>query len=292
MWIVYFITCPNEATNASKDGILLWFYQILPILLPYAILSNIVVKSNLIHVFSGKRNILPPGVTFSELFILICGFFFGFPLGSKLCADFLKKDEISLHNAQILCVATNQMSPGFVSVYVLTNSLHQKDRMVFSFLILYGIPFVYAWIRMILYNKKHRGENHKKPESRFNINMEIVDTGIVQSFETLIRLCGYIVIFSLTSRMFLQTAVLPEAWKQCAVGFLEVTNGIAALANSSFAPKEKYVLAMGILSFGGLCGLAQTSSVIRDTKLSIKNYFVTKVIFCILVLLITALSYS
>ncbi len=53
---------------------------------------------------------------------------------------------------------------------------------------------------------------------------------------------------------------------------LEITNGINCLANTDWSIQTKYILAMTATAFGGLSGIAQTSSMVKGTSLSMKKY--------------------
>lgn len=274
MWILYFLIYPQNAFEASCDGILLWFYQILPALLPYAILSSLVLASGL---FDGKKNRC-------EWFIILCGFLFGFPIGSKLSADFFERGLISKKRAEILCCFTNNMSPVFVSSFVLQAQLQCPELILPTYLILYGIPLVYGILRLHFTPEKktYIENNNKKPASRFELNMQIIDAGIINSFETMIRLCGYIVIFSIMAHM-LTIVPLPFPWMHlAATGILEITNGTVCIASSALPFYGKYLMIIAALTFGGLSGIAQTSSMIHKSGLSITSYLQTKLILTVL----------
>ncbi len=371
--LLYFISCPQDAFAASCSGILLWFEQILPALLPYSILSNIILASGLftptgnsssdqsavvgnsssyrasadnnrqaqLAISDTWRFRLP--ITPAELFVMICGFAFGFPIGSKLAADLCAKGIISRDRAQLLAAFTNNMSPAFVCNYVLTYSLNRSDLQLQTFLLLYGIPLIYGLLGLTLpvilsklkyknsISKKHSGNKtpykrsrksgykttdsriqssvdhtassrtrscstsgseNRTPASRFHIDMQIVDTGITQSFETLIRLCGYIVIFSILAHIIWQFSFAGKATQILLTGVLEVTNGIGTLPESGLPEQVRYLLALGFLSFGGLSGIVQTGSMIKPADLSLRNYCRDKVIITILVLTATSIYVS
>jgi len=57
---------------------------------------------------------------------------------------------------------------------------------------------------------------------------------------------------------------------------LEITNGINCLANTDWSIQTKYILAMTATAFGGLSGIAQTSSMVKGTSLSMKKYCLVK----------------
>lgn len=148
-------------------------------------------------------------------------------------------------------------------------------------------PLIAGRLLFFFTEKKQSVSNHsttyKKPASGSQINFKIIDAGIMNGFETLTRLGGYIMLFSMISSMF-RLLPLPETTKLMLTGLTEITNGIKAASQSPLTPACRYLLAMTFTAFGGCSGLAQTSSMIKGTGLSIKKYG----IFKLLMTLITA----
>ena len=114
------------------------------------------------------------------------------------------------------------------------------------------------------------------PSPHFTWNM--LDDCIMQSFETITKIGGYIIIFS----VFLQFGKeLPFTHPLLTFLFLpslEITNGIALICNSGVPTDLAFVLATGLASFGGWCSVAQTYSMIRGSGLSIGDYIAKKLI--------------
>ena len=132
IFIVYILFFPQDAVTAAADGLVLWYERVLPSLLPFAILSNILIYSG----FTGYlvkllypllRLILPASRNGS--FVLLSGFLFGFPMGSKNCAEMLKCGQLEYQEAEILFMVTNNISPVFISSYILCQELHMPSLM-------------------------------------------------------------------------------------------------------------------------------------------------------------------
>jgi hypothetical protein len=121
----------------------------------------------------------------------------------------------------------------------------------------------------------------KKSASRSKINFQIVDAGIMNGFETLTKIGGYIMIFSILASCFLMLP-MPELLKTGCIGVIELTNGIHYLSSTAMTTESKYVLAMMFTAFGGLSGVAQTSAMIKGTGLSMKKYVCLKLVLCII----------
>lgn len=273
--LAFFLLFPEAAISASKRGLSLWFEQLVPVLLPFSILSGIVLSS---HLFEGrpkkKQGFLCP----LECYIICCGFLFGFPIGSKLAADSYREGKISKKHAEILSCFTNNLSPVFIV------SVWKKQLMLpgegIAFLLLYGIPFVLGMLA--LYRQKEALPEQKKSASRFQLNMQIVDAGIMNGFTTLIRICGYVMLFSIISQMFLLLPLGNELTRLLLTGGTEVTNGLQLLAESNLNAGAKRFLATLFLSWNGLSGFFQTASILRQEKLPIMYYLKTKLLYLIL----------
>lgn len=264
---LFFICFPHAAVSASKQGLRLWFTQILPALLPFCVLSYVILRSE----------ILPK--KFSTCYIVLCGFLFGFPIGCKLTADFYSSNYISREKASALCCFTNNLSPVFV-ITAIQEILQLPLSPVYVFLI-YGIPFLYGMSMLLLYHRAP-SSTQKETASRFHMDMQIIDAGIIHGFETLIKICGYIILFSIFCEM-LQTLPFPAHWfSLAATGFLEVTNGVALLSTSACTRQIKSLLAVLFLSWGGLSSIFQVSSILHQTGLSLRNYVLQKIILLLL----------
>lgn len=299
----YILIFPQDAVAAAANGLTLWYEKILPTLLPFAILSYILIHSGYLQyinrIFAPILCRLFP-VSDNGAFILLSGFLFGFPMGSKNCAELLKCGKIDKKEADVLFVITNNISPVFISSYILCQQLQMPSLIIISYLVLYLPPLVIG--EFLLHKVSHercrlrqnpspRGahitghffcEAKKMPASGSQMNFKIIDAGIMNGFETLTRLGGYIMLFSMIASIT-QKLPLSSQTRLLLTGIAEITNGINLLPASIESIQWQYILAMTFTAFGGLSGIAQTSSMIKDTGLSLKNY-------CILKLLLTGCS--
>ena len=96
---------PGLVFEGAKMGLNLWFFTLVPTLLPFMVFSNILIQSRLIEhllflpgLFTRKYLHLSP----AGLYAFLCGFFFGYPSGAKILADLLKTDQIDPKEASML----------------------------------------------------------------------------------------------------------------------------------------------------------------------------------------------
>lgn len=283
--LLYFIFFPQDALHASRQGLLLWYRQILPALLPFSILSYLILRTRLFSTQGlGRRS----RITMEEWYVILCGFLFGFPIGSKLTADLCHEDRISGNRAQILCAFTNNLSPIFVTT-AMQEILAMKPNLPF-YLLLYGIPFLYGII-LLLFKDSEDTYKQKNTASRFQINMQIVDAGIINGFETLIKICGYIMMFSIFTEIAQSIPYGSSFPKLVLTGCLEVTNGISALSQFSCNHFQKYLLTVLFLALNGISGLFQTASLLSVSNLSIKQYLKMKLLLIAAIMAIAPLLF-
>lgn len=117
------------------------------------------------------------------------------------------------------------------------------------------------------------------------MNLSLIDAGIMNGFETLAKLGGYIILFAILAQM---TTVLPVSnpvLKCLLIGFTEITNGISYTANQNLDFALAYPLMISFTAFGGLSGFAQTASMVKDCRFSMLPYLKMK-------LLGTAISFA
>ena len=202
----------------------------------------------------------------------------------------LKCGQLEYIEANILFMVTNNISPVFISGYILCQELQMPSLIFLSYLVLFLPPIITGRILFAIVQRRRKTlarqnskntSTYKKPASGSQINFKIIDAGIMNGFETLTRLGGYIMLFSMISSM-LRLIPLPENIKLILTGFTEITNGIKAVSQSSLTPACRYSLAMAFTAFGGFSGLAQTSSMIKGTGLSIKKYGIFKLVMTVL----------
>ena len=285
--ILYFLIYPQNALMASRRGLTLWFEQILPTLLPFSVVSYIILHSNLFSYSAHTKDHRFLRIQPKEWYVIFCGFLFGFPIGSKLSADLYEHHRITRKRAQVLACFTNNLSPVFVTS-VLVNQLHFSSVIPF-FLLLYGIPLCICLVLLSLGKTEHFV--HEKKASRFQLNMQIVDAGIINGFETLIKICGYIMMFSIFTEIAQSIPYGSSFPKLVLTGCLEVTNGISALSQFSCNHFQKYLLTVLFLALNGISGLFQTASLLSVSNLSIKQYLKMKLLLIAAIMAIAPLLF-
>ncbi len=293
--ILFSLLYPAQIIEASKQGLLIWFEQILPALLPFTILSTLLLKSNFLKSFSNGGNLLAIGIT------MFCGFVFGFPIGAFLASDFYKSKLLTEKQATLLSITSNNFSPMYVCGFVIptlfsNNPVLLKILVNTTYLLLYLTPLFLATVILITNTKQDIIYKPEDSDNYFHISMSLLDNSILNGFQTLLKLCGYIVLFSIFSKVAMIVFPTPALPIQLILENLEITNGVQLLAanrlSNNISNKNIYILSIQLLSFGGLSGIAQTNSVFADSGLSIYKYIIGKVTLSLLLTLLTVMYVS
>lgn len=256
-----FLVFPQLTLEASRKGLLLWFQTLLPTLLPFLILSQMILKSNFLHFLS------------PSIFCIFCGFLCGYPVGARLITISVKDGQISKQQGQYLLSFCNNVSPMFCLSYGLIYAL-DLSHVLLELLCIYGTPLLYG----LLCRSRHRSQkNVQKIQIPIAENLfSFIDTCIIDSFLIMIKLCGYMMIFSILAKLG-QQFLFPHSDLGSALflSFLEITNALAQIKELP-AGFLRQLLGIFSLSFGGLCCMMQTYSALNGSGLSFRTYFIDK----------------
>lgn len=281
---------PKLSVSFALSSLNLWFTKMIPTLFPFMVLSGILIRMNLVRPLCAPLRPVSRllfGVEENGAFCILIGFLCGFPMGAKVVSDLYKRKELSLKEAEYLLSFCNNIGPIYFCGYVLV-TLQTDHKLPFLFG-MYGIPLLYGILRA---HQKDRTPyavcrdslSEKKEEaSRF---MDALDSSILAGIENITKLGGYMIFFNLFNmlpRILMQKGVFScfsyegrirlTYFFSC---FFEISNGVNLVGN-----KEPF-LVLTMLSFGGICCMAQTYSLIKDTSLSIIKYGLNKLLFLLL----------
>lgn len=290
--MLFLFLFPIQALEASRSGLLLWFQTLIPTLLPFMILSNLMIRLDLIQnlttffapLLYKLFRISPYGC-----YCIFIGFFCGYPMGAKTTADMVNQEYISPIEGQYLLNFCNNISPMFLINFLVHGALKQPELLFVSAFIIYGAPIILAILSNPFYRKKLPKDNsfYQKKASKVQINFELVDTCIMNAFESITKLGGYVILFAILSGIIQALPFLPTPAKLFLTGVTEITNGIQGIASASLSAPLNFVLLFSITCFGGLSGVAQTNSMIQNSTLSILKYIGSKILMVLICLTLT-----
>lgn len=295
--LLFLLVHPEEALLSAKDGMSLWLNVMIPTLLPFLILTGILLKTGNIP------QLLEPlapfwkhffGISPAGAYVLILGFLCGYPMGAKLAHDLYINHQISQREGEYLLTFSCNASPAFIFSYLSQNILEGKIPPHSLLLILLSADFVcMLFFRFLVYHgntvSSVKPEYRKKETYQQDSTEVILDVSIMSGFETITRLGGYILIFSLLFTGFYHYWPFCSQNKILLTSPIELTTGLHQIAQSAFSWKIKYITSMTLTAFGGFCVMFQTKSVLEE-KLSILPYIFAKCLNASLVFLFLVLS--
>ena len=163
--------------------------------------------------------------------------------------------------------------------YVVLKSLKQEKLLIPSLLILFLAPILCSFLFRIYYLRKeptHSCSVSASPHLYFHF--QIWDSTIMNGFEMITKVGGYIILFSVLITLFRELPCSSALWTTFILPSLEITNGIPMLLASGLSFPFVFIYIMSLVSFGGFCSIAQTKCMLEDTGLSIISYTIEKLI--------------
>lgn len=287
---VLLLRYPALSLQYAYTGLALWFQKMIPTLLPFMILSGIMISMNLTERFV---RLLHPILHFfckttpNGSYTLLMGFLCGFPMGARIAGELRREGRLSKEEAQRLLSFSNNIGPiYFLSFVVSTLSLEQPLR---PFLLMYGVPFLYgiALMRIVpAFSKSAKAQKHSTdlvsrkmsgyPEPKQNDLsaskglLPSIDASVLSGLIGIGKLGGYMVFFNLLNIMFVPFTHLPPFLLHLYQCLLEITSGISGCGGA-----HPYLVLI-LLPFGGFSCIAQTYSMIRGADLDMRPYLFHK----------------
>lgn len=277
-------------------GLNLWFQKMVPALLPFMILSGVMVRLHLTEkIAMVAYPLVSPlwRVRKNVVYCMLLGFLCGFPMGARVTADLYGRGGLSAREAEYLLAFSNNIGPVYFCSFVLP-LLGRKLTAPYLFG-MYGIPLLYGLVlRYTLFRDldQPEGPAAERPAAelsamdlsaakpcRREVPMGLfsaLDDAIAASVKSILSLGGYMILFNMVN-------VLPHILLQrepaVTAPLLEITGGLSMLGG------RLPLYSLLALSFGGLSCMAQTYSCIGETGLSLSNYANHKIVLTLLTVL-------
>lgn len=292
--------------SAASNGLILWATCVVPSLFPFFVITNLLSYTKVVSIV-GKlldKFMRPlfnvPGI---GGFAFIMGLISGYPVGAKIVSDFREKGLISKDEGERLLAFTNNSGPLFIlsSVGI---SLFGDTKI--GLLLLCTHIFACITVGIIFgkfsckTNKEHSYSSDKHILANTNVTLknlgEVLGSSINSAISTILLIGGFVVIFSVIISILNSTHVLDflskflnpvlsflgfdlDFSKPLLSGIIELTNGVKQVSNIHIKTiSQNIVLCAFLLGFGGFSVLLQVFSIVAKTDLSMKKYFIGKLL--------------
>lgn len=288
--LLVFILCFSDmAKEYAFLGLSVWFEQMIPSLLPFMILSTMLVRLNLDEVLiKPVKGILKAVYRISDggVYVLVMGFLCGFPMGAKTAVMEYEAGKITKKEAEFLLAFTNNIGPAYFLSFVYGN-IYPPVPLWKGLLFIYALPLLYGIVlRCSVYRElpvgKQPSEKNvcgKAPASTASF-LSVMDESINSGLSQIAMLGGYMIVCNLL-------VIIPKilfASNPCLCAFchnlLEVSGGLLSIKNLRLSPDAAFACAHVSLAFTGLSCHLQTFHLLGHSGLSGQKYMLHKLILC------------
>ena len=258
---LYLLLFPQNVLYACTHALVLWSGSVVPALFPVMILSRLLISTDILY-FILKPVAFLCGrflhLSFYGTYALLLGYVCGYPMGVKTIADLEDERLLSQEEGRFLATFINNVSPGFLSGYVCTELLQKPETAPACMVIIYGASLTYGTVTAIFQKNAdtlppYAKETIVQPDQKSHLSfLMLLDHTLEDSILQLLKIGGYMVLFSVLSSITCVFSFLPETAMVLLSATLEISCGaqqITLLACSAFL---KGILLTASLSFGGL----------------------------------------
>lgn len=312
---VFMISNPQESLAAARDGFLLWYSVLLPALLPFFMVAELLASSGFIH-FMGRllEPIMQPVFRLPGCasLVIVMGFTSGFPVGAILSRRLYQEGLLSGEQTERLVSFTNNSSPLFVIGAVgagLFGSSHMGYVLAIAHYLsnfLLGIVLRFRKAPAVMLKNEIQLTASEQVAGSIG---QMLSSAIKNSLNNIIAIAGFVIFFSVLTRMLvlwgfidwlalfiskvLTLGHLPSAISYAmSMGLFEISIGTRAV---SLAPQSdllcKMLVASTILAFSGLSIIAQVTGLLADTPVRPGFYVFARLIQIALAIPITVIAY-
>ena len=270
----------------------LWKDKLLPSLLPFFLISELLISYGFIELVGTLFGKLVSRVFYvpeEATFAIVGSIVSGFPSGSKYIRDLYDNNYINVDDANYLLTFTHFANPlfviGMIGNYVLGNidlSLKILAIHIFGNII---IAFIFR-------KKKEHKSKHSSIKDLLNkIHVKrlennnfigVLTKSIFKSFKLLVLILGIITFFSIITIII--TSIFELSFFNVTIirGLLEMTQGINGVMFLNTSVKLKAFLITLFISFGGLSVHFQVKSIIDGSNIKYKYFLIARIIHSII----------
>lgn len=305
---------PKESFEASAAGLGMWWEIVFPSLLPFFILSELLICFGVVS-FVGV--LLEPfmrpvfRVPGAGAFVLAMGMASGFPSGAKLTSRLRKENQLTKTEAERLVSFTNSSNPLFI-FGAISVGFFQHPALGVVLAAAHYISNLAVGFTMRFYGKKDSNSKMERRSMLPSISLalekmhvkrmketrpfgKILSEAIVSSVQTLLMIGGFIIIFSVLNRMLSEFHILQalavftqsilaffhistELSIPLLSGFFEITTGSRSVSVTEANMLQKAIIVSFILGFGGFSVQAQVAGILAETDIAFKPYFLARIL--------------
>ncbi|WP_371368882.1 hypothetical protein SRRS_22830 [Sporomusa rhizae] len=320
------VTYPKDAFDSAIMGLNLWWNVVFPALLPFFILSEILMGLGVVH-FIGvlleplMRPIFNvPGV---GAFAMSMGLASGYPMDAVITCKFRKNQLCTAVEAERLLSFTNTADPLFMFGAVAVGMFGMPElgatialaHYISSFLV--GVAFRFHGRSRDSYTQENRTVKGniiiRAFRALYNARQEdkrstgqLLGDSVKSSMNTILLIGGFIIVFSVFIRIMTVvgiTEVLTDMFAamlsligystnlapSLVSGLLEIDLGTLAASQADAPLVQKVAIASAIIAWSGLSVHGQVASIVIESGIRMTPYMIGRLLHAIIAAILTIL---
>lgn len=324
------IAYPEESFEASIRGLDMWWEIVFPSLLPFFIISEMLIGFGIVRFIGVLLEPLMrplfrvPGV---GGFVWAMGMASGFPAGAKLTARLRQEKQISRIEAERLVSFTNSSNPLFIFGAV-SVGFFKNPHLGIILALAHYIGNICVGLVMRFYGRNdHEEKEKRKNKSKFPIRTalialhrtrvqdnrpigKLIGDAVTSSIQTLLMIGGFIILFSVINKilfhlhitaflariieLILKALSIPDSLSVPLIsGLFEITQGSQMTSQVQDASLlQLTIITSFILAFSGFSVQAQVASILAQTDIRFQPFFIARILHGIFSSLLTVILWK
>lgn len=286
------MTRSKQVIDSVLFSLSIWRDHLFPTLFPFFILSGLLIAYGLpdflgeiLKKFMGKLFYLPG----ESAFVLGISMISGFPSSAKFTRELVVNQQLSEEEGSYLLTFTHFSNPLFV-IGTIGSLLLQNQTLGFLILLAHmSSNFIIALlfrkkknlsVSSVSYRRafqKMQEKQHSSPSLGTILSNVIFDT-----MKTLMLLLGVVTIFLIITTLLDELFPLSIEGYAFLSGMLEMTQGVKNVSLLKIPLVFRAMAMAAIISFGGLSVHMQILSILSDTKIRYRSFFLARVLHALL----------
>ena len=269
-----FLTKSSLVINAVNQGISVFVKNVLPSLMPFFILTDILLNykyfDNLKHIFK-----------FKYVNFLIVSMISGLPSNAKYLSYMIKNNSISISDASRVLAFSFFPNPMFIigTVGVLLNNK------------VYPILYLSSFIVYLINYKSLENKDFVSDKNKVEF-FNLLKSSIQNSFSALLVILGVIVVFTIIINIVKEYLRINQLTLTIINIILELTTGVKSISILNIPLVYKYTLLAFGISMSGISVIMQAFGIMSGYKLNYKIFIKNKVLVILISIILTFIVFK
>lgn len=322
------ITYPEASFQASKDGFQLWIDVVLPAILPFLVMAELMIGLGVVNLLGTLLEpIMQPlfKVPGAGAFAVALGLASGYPIGAKISGQLRRNQLCTQVEGERIMSFSHTAGPLFMAGAVAVGMFGMPEIAI----ILLGSHYLAAICVGLLMRFHHDKEEVKEPKQRSSDHIltralqsmetakqadgrhlgTLIKDAITNAFSAIFFIGGCIIMFAILIRLLEISGIIATLAKFLGLGaslfglnqdlitglikgILEIDMGAYAVAQTNAPLIQKLVITSVVIAWSGLSVHTQVAAMIQGTDLRMKPYIIARLIHGTLAGIFTAILFK